>query len=84
MRLGWFLSSALLKVKITTGVVAFLEWDFQIVAAVGAAAVVAAVEEVAAVEGVAAVEEEVDFTAHLAGTACTANQLTRSASAGVE
>ncbi len=78
MRLGWFLSSALLKVKITTGVVAFLEWDFQIVAAVGAAAVVAAAEEVAAVE------EEVDFTAHLAGTACTANQLTRSASAGVE
>ena len=67
MRLGWFLSSALLKVKITTGVVAFLEWDFQIVAAVGAA-----------------VEEEVDFTAHLAGTACTANQLTRSASAGGE
>ncbi len=49
MRLGWFLSSALLKVKITTGVVAFLEWDFQIVAAVGAAA-----------EEVEAVEEEVD------------------------
>ena len=69
MRLGWFLSSALLKVKITTEVVAFLEWDFQIVVAVGAAAIVAAVEEV------------VDFTAHLGGTACTANQLTRSASA---
>ena len=46
MRLGWFLSSALLKVKITTGVVAFLEWDFQIVAAV-----VAAAEEVEAVDG---------------------------------
>jgi len=75
VRLGWFLSSALLKVKITTGVVAFLEWDFQIVAAVVAAAVVAAAEEVEAVE------EVVDFTAHLGGTACTANQLTRSASA---
>ena len=72
MRLGWFLSSALLKVKITTGVVAFLEWDFQIVAAVVA---------VAAAEEVEAVEEVVDFTAHLGGTACTANQLTRSASA---
>ena len=39
MLLGWFLSSALLKVKIKTGVVGFLEWDFQIVAAVGVAAV---------------------------------------------
>ena len=67
--MGWFLSSALLKVKITTEVVAFLEWDFQIVVAVGAAAIVVAVEEL------------VDFTAHLGGTACTANQLTRSASA---
>ena len=76
--MGWFLSSALLKVKITTGVVAFLEWDFQIVVAVGAAAVVAVV---AAAEEVAAVEEVVDFTAYLGGTACTANQLTRSASA---
>jgi hypothetical protein len=75
VRLGWFLSSALLKVKITTGVVAFLEWDFQIVAAVGAAAVVAAAEEVEAVE------EVVDFTAHLGGTASTAKPLTRSASA---
>ena len=73
--MGWFLSSALLKVKITTEVVAFLEWDFQIVVAVGAAAIVAAAAEVAAVE------EEVDCTAHLGGTACTANQLTRSASA---
>jgi hypothetical protein len=57
VRLGWFLSSALLKVKITTGVVAFLGVEFQIVAAVGvaAAAAVVAVAAVAA-EVVAAVE----------------------------
>ena len=67
MRLGWFLSSALLKVKITTGVVAFLEWDFQIVAAVGeeaAAAALAAVAVAAAAEA-AAVVAEADLTAHL-------------------
>ena len=60
MRLGWFLSSALLKVKIKIGGVAFLEWDFQIVAvAVAVAAAVAAV----------AVAAVVDITAHLGGTA---------------
>ena len=42
MLLGWFLFSDLLKVKIKTEVVVFLEWDFQIVAAVGAAAAAAA------------------------------------------
>ena len=65
MRLGWFLSSALLKVKIKTGVVAFLEWDFQIVAAVGVAAAVAAAEEEAAVV------VATNITAHLGGTAST-------------
>ena len=77
MRLGWFLSSALLKVKITTGVGAFLEWDFQIVAAVGvvaavgAAAAVVAAAAVAAVaaEEAAAVVAEANLTAHLGGTA---------------
>ena len=57
MRLGWFLSSAFLKVKIKTGMVAFLEWDFQTVAAVGVA------------EALAAAEEATDITAHLGGTA---------------
>ena len=52
MLLGWFLFSDLLKVKIKTEVVVFLEWDFQIVAAVGAAA--AAVGVAAAAVGVAA------------------------------
>ena len=65
MRLGWFLSSALLKVKIKIGEVAFLEWDFQIVAAVGVVAA-ALVAVAAAVVAVAAV---VDITAHLGGTA---------------
>ena len=55
MRLGWFLSSALLKVKIKIGEVAFLEWDFQIVAAVGVVAVaLAAVAVAVAVEAVVA------------------------------
>jgi len=59
--LGWFLSSALLKVKIKTGVVGFLEWDFQIVAAVGVAAVGAVgVAAVAAAEVEAAVEVATD------------------------
>ena len=64
MRLGWFLSSALLKVKIKIGEVAFLEWDFQIVAAVGEEA--AAVAVAAAAEA-AAVVAEADLTAHLGG-----------------
>ena len=59
MLLGWFLFSDLLKVKIKTEVVVFLEWDFQIVAAVGAAAAVAAAAVVAA-EAAAAVAVAVD------------------------
>jgi hypothetical protein len=50
----------LLKVKIKIGEVAFLEWDFQIVAAVGVVAAAVAAVAVAAV---------VDITAHLGGTA---------------
>ena len=68
MRLGWFLSSALLKVKIKIGEVAFLEWDFQIVAAVGVVAAALAVAVAAAVAAVA-VAAVVDITAHLGGTA---------------
>ena len=56
MLLGWFLFSDLLKVKIKTEVVVFLEWDFQIVAAVGAAA--AAVGVAAAVAAAAVVAAE--------------------------
>ena len=56
MLLGWFLFSDLLKVKIKTEVVVFLEWDFQIVAAVGAAA--AAVGVAAAVVAAAVVAAE--------------------------
>ncbi len=71
MRLGWFLSSALLKVKIKIGEVAFLEWDFQIVAAVGvvAAALAAVAVAVAAAVVAVAVAAVVDITAHLGGTA---------------
>ena len=71
MRLGWFLSSALLKVKIKIGEVAFLEWDFQIVAAVGvvAAALAAVAVAVAAAVAAVAVAAVVDITAHLGGTA---------------
>ncbi len=75
MRLGWFLSSALLKVKIKIGEVAFLEWDFQIVAAVGvvaaalAAVAVAVAVAVAAAVAAVAVAAVVDITAHLGGTA---------------
>ena len=79
MLLGWFLFSDLLKVKIKTEVVVFLEWDFQIVAAVGAAAAAAAaaVGVAAAVVVAAAAEaaavEATDLTAHLGGTAITRN-----------
>ena len=70
MLLEWFLFSDLLKVKIKTEVVVFLEWDFQIVAAVGAAAAAAAAAvgvaaavaaaAVVAAEAVAAVAVAVD------------------------
>ena len=69
MRLGWFLSSALLKVKIKIGEVAFLEWDFQIVAAVGVVAAALAAVAVAAAVAAVAVAAVVDITAHLGGTA---------------
>jgi len=51
--------------------VAFLEWDFQIVAAVGVVAAALAVAVAAAVAAVAAVAVAavVDITAHLGGTA---------------
>ena len=47
---------------------AFLEWDFQIVAAVGVVAAALAVAVAAAVAAVA-VAAVVDITAHLGGTA---------------